>query len=74
MHFSNIDPLSGCFQVALKEESQKITAFIRLLGLYKWKRLPMGLASALRAFQSLEFKRSKCNIPKVVSASWADNI
>ena len=40
--------------MALEEESQNVTAFITPLGLYKWKRLPMGrLASAQRAFQNL---------------------
>ena len=40
--------------MALEEESQNVTAFITPLGLYKWKRLPMGrLASAPRAFQNL---------------------
>ena len=39
--------------MVLEEESQKVTAFITPLGLYKWKRLPMGLASAQEAFQNL---------------------
>ena len=39
--------------MALEEESKYVTAFITLLGLYKWKRLPMGLASAQRTFQNL---------------------
>ena len=39
--------------MALEEERQNVTAFITPFGLYKWKRLPMGLASAPRAFQSL---------------------
>ena len=38
--------------MAREEESQNVTAFISLLGLYKWKRLPMGPASP-RAFQNL---------------------
>ena len=53
MYFSNIDFLSGYFQMALGEESQNVTAFITPLGLYNWKRLPMGLASAQGAFQHL---------------------
>ena len=52
-HFSNIDILSGYFQMVLEEESQNVTAFITPLGLYKWKRLPIGLASAPGAFQNL---------------------
>ena len=50
MDFSIVDLLSGYFQMAIEEESQNIAAFITPLGLYKWKRLPMGLASAPGAF------------------------
>ena len=53
MYFSNIDLLSGYFQMAIEEESQNLTAFIEPLGLYKLKKLPMGLASAPDAFQNL---------------------
>ena len=40
--------------MALEEESQNLTAFKKPLGLYKWKRLPMGLASAPGVFQNLQ--------------------
>ena len=39
--------------MALKDDSQNLTALITPMGLYKWKRLPMGLASAPGAFQNL---------------------
>ena len=39
--------------MALDEESQNVTAFVTPMGLYKWKRLPMGLASVPGAFQNL---------------------
>ena len=39
--------------MALDEESQNMTAFVIPMGLYKWKRLPVGLASAPEAFQNL---------------------
>ena len=39
--------------MALDEVSQNVTAFVTPMGLCKWKRLPMGLASAPRAFQNL---------------------
>ena len=51
--FSSIDLRSGYFQMALNEELQNVTAFVTPMGLYKWKRLPMGLASAPGAFQNL---------------------
>ena len=53
MYFSNIDLLSGYFQMALEQKSQNVTTFITPLGHYKRKRLPMGLASASGAFQRL---------------------
>ena len=52
-YFSNIDLTSDYFQMALDEESQNMTAFVTPMGLYKWKRLLMGLASAPGAFQNL---------------------
>ena len=51
-YFFNIDLTFGYFQMALDEESQNVTAFVAPMGLYKWKRLPMGLASAPGAFQN----------------------
>ena len=38
--------------MALKEESQNLTAFISPMGLYKRTRLSVGLASAPGAFQN----------------------
>ena len=52
-YFSKIDLTSGYFQMALDEESQNVTAFATPIGPYKWKRLPMGLASAPGTFQNL---------------------
>ena len=52
-YFSNMDLTSGYFQMALDEESQNVTAFLTPMGLYKWKRIPMGLASTPGAFQNL---------------------
>ena len=53
MYFMKIDLLSGYFQMAIEEESQNLTAFIKPLGLYKKKRLPKGPTSAPGAFQNL---------------------
>ena len=50
---SNMDLTSGYFQIALDEESQNVTAFVTPMGLYKWKRLRMSLASEPGTFQNL---------------------
>ena len=39
--------------MALDEQSQNMTAFVTPMGHYKWKRLPMGLASAPGTFPNL---------------------
>ena len=39
--------------MALKEDCQNLTSVTTPLGLYKWKRLPMGLAFAPGEFQNL---------------------
>ena len=49
-YFPNIDFTSGYFPMALDEESQNVTVFVTPMGVYKWKRLPMDLASAPGAF------------------------
>ena len=52
MNLSNIDLLSGYFQMAIEEESQNLTVFLTPLGRYK-RRNPMGLAFAPGAFKNL---------------------
>ena len=49
-YISNIDLTSGYFQMALDEEAQNVTAFVTPMGLYKWKRRPMVMASAPGVF------------------------
>ena len=39
--------------MALKEKSQDFTGFIFPMGLYSWRRLPLGLAFARGAIQNL---------------------
>ena len=53
MYFLILDLLSEYIQRALEEMSQNLTAFIKPLGMYNWKILSIGLASAPGAFQNL---------------------
>lgn len=49
--FSTLDLESAYFQLPLHEESRDLTAFITHVGLFRFCRVPYGLASAPSAFQ-----------------------
>uniref|UniRef100_A0A3B3RYT1 Gypsy retrotransposon integrase-like protein 1 n=1 Tax=Paramormyrops kingsleyae TaxID=1676925 RepID=A0A3B3RYT1_9TELE len=51
--FSTIDLESAYHQVPLHEDSRDLTAFITHKGLFRFKRVPYGLASAPAAFQKM---------------------
>ncbi|XP_039602201.1 uncharacterized protein K02A2.6-like [Polypterus senegalus] len=51
--FSTIDLASACYQVPLHEDSRDLTAFITHEGLFRFCRVPYGLASAPSAFQKM---------------------
>lgn len=51
--FSQIDLQSAYHQLPLHEESQNLTAFITHDGLFKFTKVPFGLASAPSAFQKM---------------------
>lgn len=51
--FSTIDLESAYFQLPLHEESRDLTAFITHEGLFRFCRVPYGLASAPSAFQKM---------------------
>ncbi len=51
--FSTIDLESAYFQLPLHEESRDLTAFITHEGLFRFCRVPFGLASAPSAFQKM---------------------
>ena len=49
--FSKLDFIHGYHQIALAEESRKLTTFITHTGLYRYKRLVQGASGALEAYQ-----------------------
>ena len=49
--FAVFDLTSGYHQAPISEESRKYTAFRARNGIYRWKRLPMGLTGAGSYFQ-----------------------
>ena len=49
--FAVFDLTSGYYQAPISEESRKYTAFRARNGIYRWKRLPMGLTGAGSYFQ-----------------------
>lgn len=51
--FSTIDLESAYHQVPLHDDSRDLTAFITHKGLFRFKRVPYGLASAPSAFQKM---------------------
>ncbi|CAC5392995.1 unnamed protein product [Mytilus coruscus] len=51
--FSTLDLLSGYWQCGLDPETAHKAAFVTPSGVYQWKRLPFGLASAPSSFQHL---------------------
>jgi len=51
--YATMDLTSGYHQAPLAKESQRYTAFITLLGLFDWLRVPMGLKGAPAYFQQV---------------------
>lgn len=51
--FSTVDPESDYYQVLLHPDSRDLAAFILHEGLFRFCRVPYGLASAQAAFQKM---------------------
>lgn len=51
--FSTIDLANAYYQLPLHEDSRDLTAFITHDGLFRFRRVPFGLASAPSAFQKM---------------------
>jgi hypothetical protein len=51
--FGKIDLTSGYHQAPLGESSRALTAFITIIGVFEWLRVPMGLGGAPSYFQQV---------------------
>ena len=66
--FSKMDAQQGYFQIPIREDDRDITAFLTRTKKYRYKTMPMGLASSAQAFQAvvnliLQNLQYKCAIP-----------
>lgn len=52
-YFTTLDMTSGYYQIHVKEESKKFTAFITPDGLYEYNVMPFGLTNAPMVFQEM---------------------
>ena len=50
-YFAVLDLTQGYYQMAISKKSRDLTSFITHKGLYRWRRLPMGLKGAPAFFQ-----------------------
>lgn len=58
-YFTTLDLNSGYYQIPIKKECRKFTAFITPKGIYEFKRMPFGLKNAPPVFQKLMNKLKK---------------
>jgi hypothetical protein len=52
-YWAILDLTSGYHQAPIAKDSQKYTAFICFMGVFQWKRLPMGIMPAGSFFQAM---------------------
>lgn len=72
--FGKIDLTSGYHQAPLSQSSAFLTAFITIIGVFEWLRVPMGLGGAPSYFQQVMATVVLVNLLNVICELYIDDI
>ena len=72
--FGKIDLTSGYHQAPLSQSSATLTAFITIIGVFEWLRVPMGLGGAPSYFQQVIATVVLVNLLHVICELYIDDI
>lgn len=72
--FGKIDLTSGYHQAPLSQTSAALTAFITIIGLFEWLRVPMGLMGAPSYFQQVLATVVLVNLLHIICELYIDDI
>ncbi|XP_063373838.1 uncharacterized protein LOC134661628 [Cydia amplana] len=72
-YISALDLRAGYWQVPVAMEDRDKTSFVTPLGMYRFKRMPMGLRNSGSTFQRL-MDRFRSNLPNVTLLAYLDDV
>jgi hypothetical protein len=73
-YYGKMDMTSGFFQTSIDEASRPFTAFITTVGLYQWRRLPMGLKGAASYFQRMMASEVLAGLLYIILELYLDDV
>jgi hypothetical protein len=73
-YFGKMDLTAGYHQTPLGESARVFSAFTTFMGVYQWKRVPMGLKGAPSYFQRLMSSIVLCNLLYVICECYLDDV